>query len=96
MLNGKLKHTATLDDYANMCRAALALYEASGDKACLDRAISWVDVLNRHYWDDTGGGYFFTADDAEALIVRTKHASDNATPESTPPNGNRIKIVVGG
>jgi uncharacterized protein YyaL (SSP411 family) len=32
------------------------------------------------FWDAEGGGYFFTADDAEALIIRTKSAADNATP----------------
>ena len=76
----QLKHTASLDDYANMCRAALVLHEVTAEDAYLDQAAAWVAVLNKHYWDEIGGGYFFTADDAEALIIRTKHANDNATP----------------
>jgi uncharacterized protein YyaL (SSP411 family) len=77
---GQLKHTATLDDYANMIRAALVLHEAGGDDKYLAAAREWIAVLDAHYWDADGGGYFFTADDAEALIVRTKSAADNATP----------------
>jgi len=77
---GKLNHVATLDDYAMMARAGLALFEATGDGACLDAARGWIDILDAHYWDADGGAYFFTADDAEALIVRAKSADDHATP----------------
>jgi uncharacterized protein YyaL (SSP411 family) len=78
--DGRLQHAATLDDYANMIRAALVLYETEGGEAYLAAARDWAAVLDEHYWDGDGGGYFFTADDAEALIVRTKSAADNATP----------------
>ncbi len=77
---GKLKHPGTLDDYANMARAAVALYEATGDNFYVTTARSWVEVIDARFWDTDGGGYFFTADDAEALIIRTKTAADNATP----------------
>ena len=63
-----------------MARAAVTLYEATGDNAYIDTARGWVDVIDIHFWDAAGGGYFFTADDAEALIIRTKSAADNATP----------------
>ncbi len=78
--NGKLAHPATLDDYANMTRAALALHEVTGDAAYVDQAKAWIAVLDKHYWDAEAGGYFFTADDTTGLIVRTKTASDNAVP----------------
>ena len=83
--NGKLKHSAPLDDYANMARAAVALFEATGEVDYITTAMGWVDVIDTHYWDADGGGYFFTADDAEALIIRTKSAADNAT-----PSGNSV------
>jgi uncharacterized protein YyaL (SSP411 family) len=85
--NGLLKHVGTLDDYAGMIRAALTLSEITGDAGYLRDAESWTALLNQHYWDDQGGGYFFTAEDAEALIVRTKTASDNAT-----PSGNGVMV----
>ena len=78
--DGKLKHAATLDDYANMARAALALYEATGKRVYETAARELVEIADAHYWDEENGGYFFTADDAEALIIRTRTAADNATP----------------
>ena len=86
---GQLKHPASLDDYAHLCDAALALYEATGTETYLAQAEAWLAVLDRHYWDAAGGGYFFTADDTEQLIVRTKNAHDNAT-----PSGNGILVGV--
>jgi len=87
--HGHLKHPASLDDYAHLCDAALALHETTGEAAYLAQAEAWIAVLDRHYWDKTGGGYFFTADDTEQLIVRTKNAQDNAT-----PSGNGILVGV--
>jgi uncharacterized protein YyaL (SSP411 family) len=86
---GQLQHKATLDGYANMSRAALALYEVTGEGSYLETAERWIAVLDRHYWDSENGGYFFTADDSEALIIRTKSASDNATPA-----GNGVAAAV--
>ena len=87
---GRAQHRAILDDYANMCRAALALFEASGDAAYLLRAKAWVEVAIRHYWDERGG-FYFTADDAEALLVRGKNALDQPNPSG---NGTLAAVLV--
>lgn len=87
---GQAKHTGTLDDYANMSRAALTLHEITGKAFYLERAQEWVQILNTHFWD-TEGGYFYTADDAEALIVRTKNAHDNAVPAG---NGTVLEVLA--
>jgi hypothetical protein len=89
--NGRLAHPATLDDYANMNRAALALHEATGDDAYLARARAWVEVLDKHYWDQDAGGYFFTADDTTDVIARTKTANDNAVPAG---NGTMAGVLT--
>jgi uncharacterized protein YyaL (SSP411 family) len=86
---GQKRHAAVLDDYANMCRAGFALFEATGNARYADWARSWVDVLDRHYWDAARGAYFFTADDTEALITRTKTAQDNPN-----PSGNGVMVGV--
>ena len=78
-----------IDDYSHMADAALALLEITGDAALLDHARAWVATADAHYWDDQTGGYFFTADHAEALIVRTKTALDNATPSG---NGTMVGV----
>ncbi|MBP2293880.1 thioredoxin domain-containing protein [Azospirillum rugosum] len=88
---GQLKHAATLDDYAHMTRAALALHEATGDPAMLEQARGWVAVLDRHFWDGEAGGYFYTADDATDLIIRTKSAHDSAIPSG---NGTMLAVLA--
>jgi uncharacterized protein YyaL (SSP411 family) len=61
-----------------MARAALALFEATGEPGFLDRAERWTMAADRHYWDADAGGYFLAADDTDDLITRTKSALDNA------------------
>ncbi|HEX3497981.1 MAG TPA: thioredoxin domain-containing protein [Stellaceae bacterium] len=77
---GRANHAAIVDDYANLSRAALALFAATGDAAYLAQAEDWIAVLDRHYWDAAGDGYFLAATDTEGLITRTKTASDSAVP----------------
>jgi uncharacterized protein len=77
---GKRLHRGTLDDYANMARAGIALFETTGEPTYLDEAKALVAVLDRHFADEAAGGYFITADDAADLIVRNKHCHDNASP----------------
>ena len=88
---GRAQHTGLLDDYANMARAAIALFEITGKGFYLERAEQWTDILDAHFWDHNGGGYFFTADDAEALIVRSKNAHDNAVPAG---NGTMLEVLA--
>jgi uncharacterized protein YyaL (SSP411 family) len=81
-----------VDDYANLCRAALALHEATADAAFLNHAREWLDILDRHYWDTAAGGYYFAADDTGGLITRPKTAADSAVPAG---NGTLIGVLAG-
>ena len=88
---GKLNHPATLDDYANMSRAALALYETTGEVHYQDSAIAWTDIADAHYLDEQGGGYFLAALDTPNLIAQTKSVVDNAVPAG---NGTLVHVFV--
>jgi hypothetical protein len=88
---GKRLHRGTLDDYANMARAGLALFEMTGDNAYLDEVQALIAVLDRHFADPAGGAYFTTADDAADLIVRGKHCHDNAVPAG---NGTLVGVFA--
>jgi hypothetical protein len=88
---GKRAHRAVLDDYANMSRAALMLHEATGQERYLDAARAWVAICDAHYRDPARGGYFFTADDAEALLVRTKQAYDQPNPAG---DGTMVEVLA--
>jgi len=93
---GEARHPASVDDYANLCRAALALHEATSDGAYLAQAQDWVAVLGRHHWDPASsnradGGYFFAADDTLDLIARVKTANDAAVPSG---NGTMVGVLT--
>lgn len=84
---GRAKAPATASDYANMTWAALRLFAATGSSRCLNLAERWAAVLDQHYWDDAGGGYFTTADDTTDVVVRLKTAADDAL-----PNANAVAL----
>jgi len=76
---GRASGSGYLDDYAFLVAALLDLYEATSDSTWLTSARALQDVLDQHFWDERGG-YFLTADDDEALLVREKPAYDGAEP----------------
>lgn len=45
----------------------------------------YADFMLQHFWDEKEGNLFFTSDDHEQLISRTKNFYDLAT-----PSGNSI------
>ncbi len=88
---GRAAHPATLDDHANLARAALALAEATAEPSYVDHAIALVADLDRSYRDDARGGYYLTAADTPDLIVRTKTAADAAVPSG---NGTMVGVLA--
>jgi uncharacterized protein YyaL (SSP411 family) len=92
---GQLLLPGLASDFAAVIRAALALYEARGERAYLDHAIAWQRALDAHYADAQTGIYYLTADDAGDLILRPHATTDDATPN---PNavaaGNLVRLAV--
>ena len=88
-IGGKRGAPGFADDYAQMARAAIALYEAAGDGRYLEFAKRWTRVLNTHFWDNDRGGYCFTADDADTMIVRARMVFDQPA-----PTGNSVMLRV--
>jgi len=68
-----------LDDYASMAEGLLALYQVTGDEAWLMFAGMMIDISIQHFADGEGG-FYDTADDAPALVLRPRDPSDNAEP----------------
>ncbi|MES2255959.1 MAG: thioredoxin domain-containing protein [Pseudomonadota bacterium] len=79
------------DDYTHMARAALYLWEVTGEKRFLDSAKAWVATLNDHFWNMEKGGYCTTADDADTLIVRARVLYDQAVPSA---NGTMAWVLT--
>ena len=87
--HGILKHPATLEDYAFLSDAALALEEVTGKASYRAQAIAWINTALALFRDEERGGFFQTAEDVSDLVVRPKHAQDNAT-----PSGNGVMAAL--
>ena len=81
---GQTKVPAMLDDHAFWLQALLDLFESDLDEIWLAAAGEVAEILDRHF-AAPGGGFYTTADDHEALPVRTRTGYDGAL-----PSGNAV------
>jgi len=79
---------ATVDDYAFIIWGLIELYEATFEIGHLDTALMLNKHLLDHFWDKKDGGFYFTPDDGEELLVRQKEAHDGAV-----PSGNSVSML---
>jgi uncharacterized protein YyaL (SSP411 family) len=77
---GHPRYQAYLEDYSLAASAMVDLFEASGEISYLEFAKDLVSVMLDRFVDRERGGFYFTADDHEKLIVRSKPAFDGSTP----------------
>jgi len=87
--HGTAKLPAFLDDYAYFINALTTLYETTFDERWMDEAARLADDMLQHFSDPGGNGFFFTADDQEALITRNKDFYD-----SSVPSGNAMAATA--
>lgn len=103
MLNGRLlrtyghglaKFNAYLEDYAYFIQALLDLAACDADSNWLMQALALNEFVLEHFWDDNNGGFFYTSDDHEELICRTKHFYDGSTPSASSVSAmNLIRLA---
>jgi uncharacterized protein YyaL (SSP411 family) len=80
---GRTTAAGLLDDQANMARAALAMFETTGQSSYLDHAIELADVIDRWFAEKDGAAYTTAADVTDLPLgpaTRFRTPSDNATP----------------
>jgi len=80
--DGKSVYPGLATDYAAMIKAALALHATTLDAGFVADAVRLAAALRRHHLDPSSPGYFLSADDAEALILRPRSTTDEATPSA--------------
>ncbi|MGH6875238.1 MAG: thioredoxin domain-containing protein [Aestuariivirgaceae bacterium] len=85
--NHVLRTPATADGYANVVAAALNLHMATARSDYLDKARDILASAVDQLWDEEQGGFFFAPRQLPELIVRIRHAHDDAT-----PNANAIML----
>jgi uncharacterized protein YyaL (SSP411 family) len=82
-LDRTLVYPGIATDFANMVRAALALFALEGNDAFLKQAETWFAAAKHHHFIDEASAYNLSADDAPALIARPLSLADEATPAAT-------------
>lgn len=80
--------TGNLDDYAFMIWGLLELYESTFQVKYLKDAIALNEAVLEHFLDKEGGGFYFTPDDSEDIILRKKEIYDGST-----PSGNSVEML---
>jgi len=88
---GQARHNAVLDDLAQMSRAALYLYETTGDETYLAQCEAWTHQASDLFWCDDDGGYCLSARDVTDVITRTRQCADNAVPSG---NGTMADVLA--
>jgi uncharacterized protein YyaL (SSP411 family) len=88
--DGRAHLNAYLDDYVFLIDGILELLQVRWRDGDLAFAVELAEVVLAHF-QDPAGGFFFTADDHEALIQRPKPVSDDAM-----PSGNGVAATVFG
>ncbi|HEY1943572.1 MAG TPA: thioredoxin domain-containing protein [Roseiarcus sp.] len=77
---GRVGARGMLDDYAAMARAALALFQASGDPADLRAATGWAEAALDLFGAPDGGVYMTAREASAGLILRPRPPHDGALP----------------
>ncbi len=77
---GRVSAAGQLDDYASYALAALGLFEATGERDYLARAIATAREAIDLFGDDDGSLFITAQGAADVPVARPRHARDNATP----------------
>jgi uncharacterized protein YyaL (SSP411 family) len=78
--DGQSRFPAYLDDYAFLLDGLIELLQTRWRTADLQLATALADALLEHFADSQHGGFYFTADDHEQLMHRSKSFGDEAVP----------------
>jgi hypothetical protein len=77
---GESRIPGYLDDYAFLATGLIDLYEATFDVRWLNEADRLAGGMIEQFWDEDGGGFYFTRADQNDLLTRTKPTYDGAEP----------------
>jgi uncharacterized protein YyaL (SSP411 family) len=77
---GTAKIDGFLDDYAFLIVAMLDLYHFEFDEDWISLAVQLAEMMVEHFEEPVDGGFYFTADDQEQLIARSKAVQDSSIP----------------
>ena len=80
--DGRASLTAYLDDYGTLLDALVELYQCDFDDEWLEWACELGEIMLSRFHDPRGG-FYYTADDHEPLIARSKDAVESSVPSGS-------------
>lgn len=83
-----------LEDYGALAHGMLRLAAATTERIWIDRARLLLSVVDNHF-GAPDGGWYDTADDAEALLSRPREFTDNATPSGASATIAALRLLAG-
>lgn len=81
---------ASLDDYAQLARAAITLFEATGKRAYLENALSWTRGALQ-LWDRRRGGFYHAHRISLVDLPRARSVLDRDLPSG---NATMVEVMV--
>jgi uncharacterized protein len=81
---GKEKISGFLEDYAQLTKACIDMYQATFEYKWLSQALALQEKTQDFFFDKETGMYFYTAQSESPLVVRKFEVLDNVMPS---PNG---------
>ncbi|MEZ4297675.1 MAG: hypothetical protein R3B70_22145 [Polyangiaceae bacterium] len=88
-VGGKGVGRGFVDDHAALALALMDVFELTAEAAWLRDAVRLMERVESGFADGVNGGYFLTAEGAEALILRDKPADDGPI-----PSGNSMAAMA--
>ncbi len=85
---GEVRVEGNLDDHTFLIWGLLELHQSTLESNYLEMALELNQTLMDYFLDPDGGGFYFTARDAEKVLVRKKEAYDAAI-----PSGNSVAYL---
>ena len=86
--HGHIAHPGFLDDYAYLVWGLIELYEATLEVRYLEEALRLNQGMIELFGDTEKGGFYFSGNENERLIVRPKEGYDGAV-----PSGNSVAAL---
>jgi uncharacterized protein YyaL (SSP411 family) len=79
---GRASLSGYLEDHAFVADGLLHLFESDADPRWLRAGCDLLAVVEEHFRDGDDGSFFFTADDHEGLLTRTKNVTESSIPSA--------------
>lgn len=76
-------HPAVLDDYAFFLVGLVELIQADASGDWIARATELAEIMIRDFYDQDGGGFFYTAENQDPILARQKEYFDGSLPSGS-------------